>query len=288
MTHLRCAPFFCIVALLSVTTLGFVTEAQAQDDDVDVSTLSPEKRTEMHDQYVTQGKALYKEGKFQDSLELFERAYLLKEDPKLLFNMGIISERLGKLKDAVAYYDKFVISPGLGLKARSKGQERLEVLRPIVDAQRRKEQEKSRLKRQRRREKEEAKLRREQLASGNNSTSQDKVEEDSNAGLYTGYALTGIGAVAMGVGGVMLLTLEDEMTFTEAATPDARRQARDDRQTTAITGIALTSAGALMVGLGVTIWALSSGDESEPAQTSWHITPALSPTQAGMLFTTTF
>lgn len=285
MIHTRRAPLFFIVALLSVAPLGLIAEAQALED-IDVSSLSEEKRAQLHDQDVEQAKVLYKEGKFQESLELFERAYLLKEDPKLLFNMGIISERLGNLKDAVDYYDKFVLSPGLGLKARSKGQERLEVLRPIVDAQRRRTEEKARLKRQRRREQEEAQLRREQLAKAGSSST--PPEQDSNLGLYTGYAFVGAGAIALGVGGFMLFTLNDEMAFTDEPTPDARRQARDQRQTNSTLGIALTSSGALMVGLGVTIWALSSDDEPTPSTTSWQITPAVSPTQAGMLFRATF
>lgn len=269
---------FAMVALLGSAT--FALDAQAQSDE----TLTEKQRAQKHDELVAQGKAIYKEGKLEESLELFEQAYVLKEDPKLLFNMGIISERLGRIEDAVAYYDRFVVSPGLGLKARSKGQERLNVLRPIVEAQQRKSQERARLKRQRRREQEEAALRREQLMKSGAAVGSQ--EESSDASLYAGYGLIGLGAVAMGVGGVMLLTLEEEDAFIQQTSPDARRQARDDRQTSLTAGVVLTAGGALMVGLGATLWSLHS--DEEPAKTAWRLTPALSPTQAGVLLEATF
>lgn len=119
-----------LLSVLSCATLPLVASAQTPD------AMTDDERDEAFQQALDKANKLYEDKKLEEALDHFKRAYEIKPEPKLLFNMGIISERLGKLEDAVGFYDKFVVSPDVTLELRAQGQKRLDILRPIVKSQR--------------------------------------------------------------------------------------------------------------------------------------------------------
>ena len=54
------------------------------------------------------GRALYREGKFQEAISEFEAAYLIKPNGVVLFNVGRCYERLGDLKTALQKYQDYL------------------------------------------------------------------------------------------------------------------------------------------------------------------------------------
>jgi len=180
-------------------------------------------------QLVDDGKKLYKQDRLEDALKKFEEAYEVKPSAKLLFNMGLISERLGKLEEAEEYYDEFVTSPDIQLELRAKAQERLDIIRPIVRSQREKADEERRLAEKRRREDEQ---------SSNNTNSNGNTSDDDTIDVVNGntsnpstpndggpsrlapIATAIVGGAAAVTGAVLLLTLDDRMAFTQAVDPN--------------------------------------------------------------------
>lgn len=249
----------------------------AQDKDPDPSTMTEEEKDAAFEQNLEKAGALYEEKKFEDSLVYFKRAYKVRPEPKLLFNMGIISERLGRLEEAVGYYNTFVTSPDVSLELRGQGQKRLDVLRPIVKSQREERERQEREERER-----QAKLNPTPPDGSNNpnpkSAPKDKPEEPSNAGRIASYVVTGSGIALAGVGGFMLITLDDAQAFAKETTPEDRRIARDSRNTQKSAGTILVAGGATLAVTGIILWALTGQEEAAPPQAaSWHITPSLSP-----------
>lgn len=250
----------CILGTLSVTP----TIAVAQDSDA--------KKEARYNELMAKAKKLYGEKKFEESLKMFQAAYKVKQNPKLLFNMGIICERLGRLEEAVGYYDKFVVSPELSLDLRAKGQKRLDVLRPIVKAQKQKEEDAKKAALAKKQQEEDKK-------NQNNKVVQNpkpKKTESSSSNKLFGYVLTGVGGAAALTGGVLLLTLGDEMAFAEEATPEARRSTRSSRNNRKVAGTILIGAGAAVMTTGLLVWALSGDDEAKP-ESAWQITPSVGP-----------
>lgn len=250
----------------------------AQDKEPDPSTMTEEEKDEAFEATLEKAGKLYEDKKFEDSLVYFQRAYKVRPEPKLLFNMGIISERLGRLEEAVEYYNTFVTSPDVSLELRAQGQKRLDVLRPIVKSQR---EERERLEREERER--QAKLNLTPPNGTNNPNPKDppkdKPNEPSNAGRIASYVVTGSGVALAGVGGFMLLTLDDAQAFTQEATPGDRRNARDSRNTQKSAGTILVAGGATLAVTGIILWALTGQEEAASPQSSstWLITPSLSP-----------
>lgn len=249
----------------------------AQDKDPDPSTMTEEEKDAAFEENLEKAGGLYEEKKFEESLVYFKRAYKVRPEPKLLFNMGIISERLGRLEEAVGFYNTFVTSPDVSLELRGQGQKRLDVLRPIVKSQREERERQEREERER-----QAKLNPTPPDGSNNPNPkgdpQDKPDEPSNAGRVASYVVTGSGIVLAGVGGFMLITLDDAQAFAQEATPEDRRMARDSRNTQKSAGTILVAGGATLAVTGIILWALTGQEEAATRQTSsWHITPSLSP-----------
>ena len=55
-----------------------------------------------------QGSAYYDVGRYADAYLEFERAYLLEQDPALLYNMGQCQRKLGKVDEAVHFYRTYL------------------------------------------------------------------------------------------------------------------------------------------------------------------------------------
>lgn len=55
-----------------------------------------------------QGKAAYREGRFQDSVELLQKAYGLVKEPVLLYNLARAHEGLGDFPAAIKAYEQYL------------------------------------------------------------------------------------------------------------------------------------------------------------------------------------
>lgn len=259
-----------LLSVLSCATLPLVASAQTPD------AMTDDERDEAFQQALDKANKLYEDKKLEEALEHFKRAYEIKPEPKLLFNMGIISERLGKLEDAVGFYDKFVVSPDVTLELRAQGQKRLDILRPIVKSQR-EERERA------------EQAERERLAKQNNTGNANtnsgeqggqgpkkkKDDEPTNTTRVASYIIAGTGVALAGVGGVMLLTMDPQDAFMQEAAPQDRRNARESRNNQKITGTILAGSGGALLATGLILWAISGDEEAKPAQTGWQIVPQL-------------
>jgi tetratricopeptide (TPR) repeat protein len=71
-----------------------------------------------------EGALAYAAGRYADAIEHFEAAFALREDPALLFDLGLAHERLGHDAEAVAMYERY-------LEARPEAENRAHVRRRI-------------------------------------------------------------------------------------------------------------------------------------------------------------
>ena len=84
----------CVIGLLSVSA-----EAAAQDD----AAATAEARR------VFEGATrAYDERRYEDALAMFRRAYELTGTAELQYNLGITLERLGRVREAIAAYERYV------------------------------------------------------------------------------------------------------------------------------------------------------------------------------------
>ncbi len=76
----------------------------------------------------SQGKAFYRTGAYDNAIAEFEQAYELAPKPSLLFNIGICYERLGNIRLARDYYQRYLeTNPNAGVtetRARIEGLDR--------------------------------------------------------------------------------------------------------------------------------------------------------------------
>ena len=265
--------------LLGMLSLPGLVLAQGE---LDPSTMTEDQIEEAFQENLERANDLYGEKKFEEALLYFNRAYKVRAEPKLLFNMGIICERLGRLEEAVGYYDRFITSPDVSLELRGQGQKRLDVLRPIVKSQR---EEREREERARR------------VAQGIEEPDEDDdgqvvtkrpgkkrpAQSSTSGGRVASYVVGGTGLVLAAVGGGMLLTLEDPMAFADEPTPDARRSARDSRATQQGAGTWLLAGGGALLVTGLVMWALTGEESPPPAQsTTWRLAPLVGPQGAAL------
>jgi tetratricopeptide (TPR) repeat protein len=58
--------------------------------------------------HTRQGSALYDLGRYTDANAEFERAYLIEQDPALLYNMGQCHRKLGNADEAVHFFRTYL------------------------------------------------------------------------------------------------------------------------------------------------------------------------------------
>lgn len=75
----------------------------------------------------------YKRGALFRAIVLFEHARAYSGNPNFLFNIARVYEELGALDQALEHYTRFVESPRVSIKDRTKGTRRLRVLRLALE-----------------------------------------------------------------------------------------------------------------------------------------------------------
>ncbi|MFB6373516.1 MAG: tol-pal system YbgF family protein [Bradymonadaceae bacterium] len=250
---------------------------------------------------VQQGKVHFTKGNYEKALAAFQKAYAKKETPNLLFNIGLAAEKNGDLEQALEYYKKFVVSPDVTLKLREKAQKRIDVLEPIVEDQKSREEAKkaAELEQSEKLAATENKNQSEKSSDQESSTS-EKTEKDDDepAGSEAiegagggspagGIILTGIGVASIG-GGVAftLMSQQAKKDFRTASSPSARRSARDAAWRNQWIADGLFVAG-LGTAIGGAVVLLSRGT-TERSEASTALIPALGPDFAGVRIETDF
>lgn len=113
-----------IVAALASPTAALA----APDDDTAVEVAVGTAAADARDL----GREAFGAGDFERAAAHFEYAYHEDPDPTDLYNLGRIHEEIGKLPEALQYYEEFAGKPGLSLQERRAATERIEVLRVAV------------------------------------------------------------------------------------------------------------------------------------------------------------
>lgn len=141
----------------------------------------------------------FKAKDYEGAARLFEEAYKLDPNPNYLFNIGRVYEEKGDIRAAVDYYQRFVKEPGVELESRELALQRLRVLKAILqetDAQNKPPADDA---------PDDTPA---PVAEGpKDAPEPDQPPPDDDAKLKkmrtAGFALLGVGAVGMAVGGIL-------------------------------------------------------------------------------------
>lgn len=116
---------YMLAAMLVGTSSGAAwAETTAGDDDksAEVNKLNEE------------GAALYAQRDYRRAVERFLRAYAVDPDPNLLFNIARCYEKLGDTEAAIEKYEEFVALPGADTVGRSRAHQSLQALRQLAQS----------------------------------------------------------------------------------------------------------------------------------------------------------
>lgn len=90
----------------------------------------PDSTAESH---AAAASAAYDARDYDTAVREFEAAYSVDGDPSFLFNIGRVHEQAGNLAEAIDFYKRFVLEPGVELEHRSLAKERIVALQEILD-----------------------------------------------------------------------------------------------------------------------------------------------------------
>jgi len=189
-----------------------------------------------------QGGAAYKEGRFQDSVDLLKKAYELEKEPLLLYNLARAYEGLGDFENALATYESY-LSTAKDVPDRGAIEQRIATLKSTIA-----DREKLA------RERDEAQARAAASAANNQAAASKPVETASPSPIP--WIIAGVGVAGIGVGaGLGAVALSKD---SDAQTASSQRDAVDLHDSA--TGLALGSTIAFIAGgviaAGGTTWGI--------------------------------
>ncbi|MBW2735512.1 MAG: tetratricopeptide repeat protein [Deltaproteobacteria bacterium] len=79
-----------------------------------------------------EGAALYRARHYQQAVRVFEGAYRVYPEPNLLYNMGRCYEALGRLKDAIERYERFLADNRSAPEGKKKARAKIAMLSQIL------------------------------------------------------------------------------------------------------------------------------------------------------------
>lgn len=115
----------CVVLVLSTAT-SFAEEPTPSPP----SAFSPNRETAAR-QHFARGRAAYQQGNFAVALDAFQASYAITQHPKLLYNVGLASQKLGLVTDAIAAFESY-LAWGQGDRAEEVGG-RVAALRDLAE-----------------------------------------------------------------------------------------------------------------------------------------------------------
>lgn len=226
-----------------------------------------------YNELVASASGKYEAGDIDGAIEDFKKAYALRKEPNILYNIGRLYEEQGKFEEAKTQYEQFVGLPGIELESRKDALERIKTLREILEMRKKEEEEK------RRKEEEERKKNEPPVVV------KPKAEADyTMAYIFLG---TGVGALA-GAGVVGFLADGAHTDFEEATTLDDRRAAASSGKTLSGVADGLLIGGAVLTTLGVIFWATASPQEEKPQTSGATLLPSIGPGGASVTYSVSF
>ena len=78
---------------------------------------------------VSRGVKAYQARRYAEAVESFRKAYEIKQEPTLIYNIAQSLERMGQIDDAIAHYETYVEAPGTTADERADALEHLKALR---------------------------------------------------------------------------------------------------------------------------------------------------------------
>lgn len=238
----------CLAALMLVAMVR-IDPAAAQDGPAE-----GEPQQSEFDQLVLAGAEAYEERDYARALDLFEQAYALEPVPDLLYNMGIIADRMGDFDRSLGYLNRFVVSPDIDLDARRDALSRIEQLQqlkalqepgkpdPVVEP----------------RPEPEVRL---------PDPRPELPPEPPRGPNYLGPGiLMGVGLVTLAGGGITGgLALAEHSNFEDATDLDKRRDAADTGKALALASDILLPTGAALTVAGIIWLAVEATSDSDGA-----------------------
>lgn len=236
MLRRRALSFVCSAALAS-TSFASVTLAGATATAATVAqepASSPEA-----DKLSNEAVEAFGDKRYDEAIDLFNKAYEIDSNPNYLFNIGRVYEEKGDLKKAVEFYQRFVSQAAVDLEAREAATARLKVLREAL-----------------------GQLEEEEKKTDETTTTQPPTQPDPNEDKpnrirtqrIAGYSLIGVGAAALIVGGVLGgLASADADSAENAEFVDDKLRLRDDARGKAQGADALFITGGVLAAVGVVL-----------------------------------
>ena len=187
-----------------------------------------------------QGDRLYEEGKYEEAVAAFEKAYELSHRPELLFNLANAYERLGQYEEALRSLRDF--EPSAPEADRPKIAERIKTLEARAEERRQRESEKAAA-----------------PATAAATAPSPPAEPESKPPILA-YALMGGGVVALGVGtvfGVMALGTKSDaenQCARNGVCPASAQKSIDDAKSQALIADIAFAVGAVAAGTGLVLY----------------------------------
>lgn len=216
------------IALSLGVALGTARPAAAQappQEEPDAETLTDAQRSAR--EHFERAKALYQTGAYRDAIRELEQAHELDPAAKdLVFNLGVVHDRLGAYDDAIAYFQEYIAMETVTDAEREKAET---IVRRIEGAKREAEQKK-------------APAPAPEAAASKDPAASDRAPPEAKParGRVDAATLTtaSLAVVGLGVGaafGVRALSLEPSgfVTGRDGTYDDLQRRA-DDARTSAI------------------------------------------------------
>jgi len=202
------------------------------------------------DALVNEAMERYSARRYEEAIELFQRAYELRQEPELIYNIARSHERLLHREEALQYYQQFLELPGTTGEARTRALNNVTSLRreiAALEAARQAEAAQQRVEQQGAQQ------------AGERPATEPPAEEpvatpERRVGALgiAGYALLGIGAAST-VAGVAFwgLAMSSRSDFEAAGNDASRLDFEEDLSLRALVGDVLTFSGIGVLGVGV-------------------------------------
>lgn len=213
-----------------------------------------------------EGATLFKEGRHAEAIARFEEAYALVPVANLLYNIALVHERAGDVKQAIAYYERFIVAQDADPDVRARALARIKEI----------EEEQAARERARR----EA-----QKPPPPQPKPQPPQDEAATLGdlAVTGIIVGGVGVAMVGTGAIFgVMASNDEDAFRDTRVPSEKDALQDSAESRALTADILYGVGGAAIIAGVSMILIEvSGDREPPSEASdWRWGPG--PGQVGV------
>lgn len=226
--------------------------------------------------YTAEAAQAYETGDYAKAVELFEKAYEIRPVSNILYNIARIHEEAGNIDGAIAYYDRFVVAPGVEQNARKDAVDRLKTLREVQAVK-------------------EGEPREETDVVVVEETPPPPEPEPTppqpNTAATLGWVFVGVGGASLVTSGIFGLLAQGNFNdFENATSLEERRSAANAGRTQAVIADSLLVTGIVTGIVGGVVLVASAGGAEKPAtaSSSWSVSPLVGQKSVGMGFELNF